>query len=150
MLLVTNDKSWKELLFQMHAFSLRVYNPPYYCSNQGTWGYADLHGTLLALLRHQVVLGQSINQNVISREETWHCTSAHMWCLYANVSEISATNDYMPAVTQSCHFFSQDEGGVPHMWHVISVRKSGFILTDNEILADLLLIKNLQEICCCV
>lgn len=76
------------MLFQMQAFSPGDYHLPYYNSNQGTWGCVDLHGTRLALLRHQVVLGQSINQNVIFRE-AWHSTSDICMQMY----QISATTD---------------------------------------------------------
>lgn len=72
-LLMTNYKSGKET----QAFSLGDYHSLYYGSNQGTWECADLHGTLLALPRHQMVPGQSRNQNVIFQRNVVHCTSAH-------------------------------------------------------------------------
>lgn len=63
---------------ERNAFSNGDCHSLYYSSNRGTWECTDLHGTLLALPRRQMVLGQSQNQNVIFRRNVVHCTSAHI------------------------------------------------------------------------
>ena len=62
----------------MQAFSLGDYHSLYYSSNHATWECADLHGTLLALPRRQMVLDQSQNQNVIFQRNVVRCTGAHI------------------------------------------------------------------------
>lgn len=105
-LLMTNYKSGKEMHCQMQAFSTEDYHSHRCSSNQGTWDCADLHGTLLALPRHQMALGQWQNRNATCLRNVMHCTGAQTWCLHANTAEISALN--LPShstVTQIVTFF---------------------------------------------
>lgn len=96
------------MLVQMQAFSLGDYHSLCYSSNQGTWECADLHGTLLAVPRHQMILGPSQNQKSHFSEKRGALYRIHhTWCLYANISAISAANDQLPshsAVAQTDNF----------------------------------------------